>query len=1821
MLMKASPSPFIHYFQPKAKYQMDASTHGRRTDSFLAADPIIDEDGHANVNDFFNKVHRVSDFSESPAHQKLFPPTPKTEIEPQSILESQQNNDYQNDIIIEEEEEEGEPLLIESKIDSDLKSPRFNPVKDIPIEMTYFQKEDDIINPFKTPDQAKSKNIFSRQNREEEIKQFSIEMTPAVNDARENGNKIKIPINSPYKTPIHDQSSPSPVHPSPSPAKISPSPAKSLSTQISTEPSEKKFVNEATTPIQKKINASSSPGMPSSMNKISSKYTNQETTPIKVLSFAPSLKSMQENQKKNQNKLDSAKASPFLKSESAKPQTNTNMQIESDLTQFLKDRYNQNPVQKPIFITSRYNPNSNQDDIIKINKITMNKFGNSEDSKNDDQFEQFGMPISSNRQSDKNIKSTSMNFFERLKKRVKHSTSSSSDDENESYVHNEKEKEKEKTQNIISSENMLASNQALEKFAKRRQKYISKENESIKEKYSNIGNYEFPNESDFYQTTNVTLPQITKNPQPNETDGNKIDNSGFLSNHQKKFTKPGKLNFLNRNNRAHSSTSTSSSDDDEPLKMNSSNTNSQESIDLSKQESLKGSARNNKVKKANNDDNFDSDEYDFSPSFTQNQQDMQSADPQYNQQFVQQGRNQINKQRKTHLDQQKRQKQLQEQQSDLQYQQQFAHQNQQYQSQSDHQYHQNEYQQQHNQQLQYQSDLETQYLPQAQYQPQLDPQYPQQPQYQPQLDPQYPQQPQYQPQLDPQYPQQPQYQPQIDPQYPQQPQYQPQLDPQYPQQPQYQPQLDPQYPQQPQYQPQLDPQYPQQPQYQPQLDPQYPQQPQYQPQLDPQYPQQPQYQPQLDPQYPQQPQYQPQLDPQYPQQPQYQPQLDPQYPQQPQYQPQLDPQYQQQPQYQPQLDPQYQQQPQYQPQLDPQYQQQPQNQPRTEEHYQQQNQLQPDQYHEEKQQIEVQKQNEDYLNNEEHPDDDRIKFNSEEQKQNLEKKEIKLQHVFKTQIDEAPVFKPNKQIIQFPSFPKTENMRLNSSNQNQYDTKNSRTVLNYPERTFRGPETITNGIFSFDIEKTCMNTDKNDNLSESGRDKENDVSINQRFGTELLELIKTPKSILKKDNNNDANNFTTPVKTVKIIKPEDNTFFPQLPISPAPDVNQMRTPKTVEIQKENEEESSDDILFKDIDLGIQNFDQVFQHDMNEIENETYLFSGLNNASSFSSTDDEDVKNDLHDTSAKITNDSYSTPVRKKLTLAEMEQNSIKKVRHHRHRHHSQQKSEQDQEEEQRRAQYEEMKLKEEEERRREEEEEKEEKRRREEEERRRKEEEERRRKEEEERKREEEEERRRKEEEEEEEERKREEEEEKRRREEEEEERKRKEEEEKRRREEEEEERKREEEEERKRKEEEEEKRRREEEEEERKRKEEEEKRKREEEEEEEKRRREGGEEEIRQKQIQEEEKQNLETIHEAEESNTKKKRRKKGRHHVQENNFNEEAPLMNENITEISQPISFEEMHNNSFPNYSFPDRESNDSANLNSSPSMNAGTSVIDVSTFQPLPSPSPPLSSLSPSQFPADSFHSLPSLPSSAHQSDNDELEEPMQSQENDLNSNSAKISKSVKKASRKGKNVVNSPPEAVFDPESDDLPIALRRTKRPRTQPLRYWMNEKIIYKPAPNGCLTQYAVQTDLQNSDEIDPLLPSNVETIENIIEESQKLKIEKEKKKKSSLKNDSEVIPRRIIPGIENPESSIISFKGIEKRSLKSNEIEILPQKSLDLDATKNKIVVVFSQGDSGQIEYKNGNKWKIRAGGQAYICKGDSAVITNLGKQNSIHLFVICN
>lgn len=41
------------------------------------------------------------------------------------------------------------------------------------------------------------------------------------------------------------------------------------------------------------------------------------------------------------------------------------------------------------------------------------------------------------------------------------------------------------------------------------------------------------------------------------------------------------------------------------------------------------------------------------------------------------------------------------------------------------------------------------------------------------------------------------------------------------------------------------------------------------------------------------------------------------------------------------------------------------------------------------------------------------------------------------------------------------------------------------------------------------------------------------------------------------------------------------------------------------------------------------------------------------------------------------------------------------------------------------------------------------------------------------------------------------------------------------------------------------------------------------------------------------------------------------------------------------------------------------------------------------------------------------------------------------------------------------------EDDDLPIALRRTRRPTTKPLRFWLGEKIIYKiDKETGCYTK-----------------------------------------------------------------------------------------------------------------------------------------------------------
>lgn len=312
-------------------------------------------------------------------------------------------------------------------------------------------------------------------------------------------------------------------------------------------------------------------------------------------------------------------------------------------------------------------------------------------------------------------------------------------------------------------------------------------------------------------------------------------------------------------------------------------------------------------------------------------------------------------------------------------------------------------------------------------------------------------------------------------------------------------------------------------------------------------------------------------------------------------------------------------------------------------------------------------------------------------------------------------------------------------------------------------------------------------------------------------------------------------------------------------------------------------------------------------------------------------------------------------------------------------------------------------------------------------------------------------------------------------------------------------------------------------------------------------------------------------EQESEHKRRRKRR--SKETTSNQETTELDENSKENELPANndddfFETMHNNSFPDYPSPVPSDND----------------------PPVP--------------PIDSDDEVPHSAISDHMS------------HDVLNTNNKKTT-SVKKTYSKSSQTTN------YNPETDDLPIALRRTMRPKTQPLRFWMNEKIIYRPDENGCLTQYAVQTDVEQPDEINPLSPKSKETIKEIIKEKNLAEKKKRgRKPKDAQADGSEVIPKRIEPGIENDQQTYISFKGLDKKLWKSNEVELLPGKSIEIDAKKSRVIVLFSGSGSAEIVYRNGKKWKMRQGGQAYICKGDFATISNNGsKKQPVNLFIINN
>ncbi|OHS98234.1 hypothetical protein TRFO_35388 [Tritrichomonas foetus] len=191
--------------------------------------------------------------------------------------------------------------------------------------------------------------------------------------------------------------------------------------------------------------------------------------------------------------------------------------------------------------------------------------------------------------------------------------------------------------------------------------------------------------------------------------------------------------------------------------------------------------------------------------------------------------------------------------------------------------------------------------------------------------------------------------------------------------------------------------------------------------------------------------------------------------------------------------------------------------------------------------------------------------------------------------------------------------------------------------------------------------------------------------------------------------------------------------------------------------------------------------------------------------------------------------------------------------------------------------------------------------------------------------------------------------------------------------------------------------------------------------------------------------------------------------------------------------------------------------------------------------------------------------------------------------------------------------VYDPANDDLPIALRRTLRPRTKPLRHWMGEQIIYGVDELGCRSQCGVKI-------VDAESPDERETTR--VRQPRKFSSTSGKNGKAgnSSADASEVVPKRVTPGVPNKDA-FVTFRGIERRQTRSNEVEVLPGRAMELKADHGRVVVMVAAGEA-TIEYpKSKKRWKIRPGAHAYICKGDSATITNRSEEEPLKMFLVLN
>ena len=179
----------------------------------------------------------------------------------------------------------------------------------------------------------------------------------------------------------------------------------------------------------------------------------------------------------------------------------------------------------------------------------------------------------------------------------------------------------------------------------------------------------------------------------------------------------------------------------------------------------------------------------------------------------------------------------------------------------------------------------------------------------------------------------------------------------------------------------------------------------------------------------------------------------------------------------------------------------------------------------------------------------------------------------------------------------------------------------------------------------------------------------------------------------------------------------------------------------------------------------------------------------------------------------------------------------------------------------------------------------------------------------------------------------------------------------------------------------------------------------------------------------------------------------------------------------------------------------------------------------------------------------------------------------------------------------PRPAVDYSQMDDLdrPIALRRTKRPHTKPLKYWKGEKIIYQCDENGFYTQQGVHRVSDDEDDVPAKSRRTRRTSRKPIEK------------------EIEVLPARVLPGEADEQK--IKYTGLANKAMVTDEYEILPRRSMVFKAVKQRMILHVSHGKAKL--HAHDKKWVIGAGGMIYITRGDSCRITNRSTTEPVRLF----